>query len=426
MGAMIEVHDLGKRYRIGARERPADSFREVLVQGLRKPLDWWRRGRTGPEGADGRSDLWALRDVGFEVKQGEIVGVIGSNGAGKSTLLKILSRITDPTCGCVRVRGRLSSLLEVGTGFHPELTGRENIFLNGAILGMRKAEIVARFDEIVAFAEIEKFLDTPVKRYSSGMYVRLAFAVAAHLQPEILVVDEVLAVGDLGFQKKCLEKMSEFSRGGRTVLLVSHNMAAVQGLCSSGVVLQKGRLAYRGGVDEAIGFYFQSAAENRLNGGAFSVDVSGVPRRAPHLRHLLKRVEVMDGDGRHLVGGVPVGAPLRLRITYEVDKPMMVSDVVVGFDTLIGQRVLTVCTAYDPTVPPEVRAGEQVVNCEIPSLALMPGEYKVLVHIESVNTLMDVVDDAGHFSVLPTDYYGTGRLWPYGTFVTSQSWRYES
>ncbi len=221
------------------------------------------RGSNEATDADGFHSFWALNDVSFDVAEGEVVGIIGGNGAGKSTLLKILARITDPTKGVIHIRGRIASLLEVGTGFHPELTGRENIYLNGATLGMRKAEIDANFDEIVAFAEVEQFLDTPVKRYSSGMYVRLAFAVAAHLNPEILVVDEVLAVGDMAFQKKCLGKMSEVSHGGRTVLFVSHNMAAVENLCQRGVVLNKGNLVFDGSTRDAIQQYLSALMRQR-------------------------------------------------------------------------------------------------------------------------------------------------------------------
>src|SRR6266498_47444 len=226
MTPIIKVHDLGKRYQIGAREEAYETLREAIVGVVRSPLQRFGRNRSAAD------VVWALRGVNFEVEPGEVVGIIGRNGAGKSTLLKILSRITKPTSGTVDLYGRVGSLLEVGTGFHPELTGRENIYLNGAILGMPRAEIRRKFDEIVEFAEIDKFLDTPVKRYSSGMYVRLAFAVAAHLEPEILIVDEVLAVGDAAFQKKCLGKMRDVTREGRTVLFVSHNMAAIQGLCS--------------------------------------------------------------------------------------------------------------------------------------------------------------------------------------------------
>src|SRR5438132_4137985 len=227
---IITVENLSKRYIIGHQRGKDDGLRHAIERAVRAPLNWVRHGMRA-QGAK-REEFWALQDVKLEIKQSEVVGIIGRNGAGKSTLLKILSRITEPTKGRVRIKGRVASLLEVGTGFHPELTGRENIYLNGAILGMTHAEIRRKFDEIVAFAEVEKFLDTPVKRYSSGMYVRLAFAVAAHLEPEILVVDEVLAVGDADFQNKCLGKMEQVSRGGRTVLFVSHNMVAVQNLCS--------------------------------------------------------------------------------------------------------------------------------------------------------------------------------------------------
>jgi lipopolysaccharide transport system ATP-binding protein len=245
--AIIEVRGLGKRYVLGG---PGNrTFREAVLAGLKAPLKLvlGKRGK--------KEDFWALKDINFDVKPGEAVGIIGRNGAGKSTLLKILSRITAPTTGEARLRGKVASLLEVGTGFHSELTGRENIFLNGAIMGMTRAEVRARFDEIVAFAEVDQFLDTPVKRYSSGMYVRLAFAVAAHLQPEILVVDEVLAVGDASFQKKCLGKMATVASGGRTVLFVSHNMAAISRLCSRAILLSHGEVAADGSVSNVAGMY---------------------------------------------------------------------------------------------------------------------------------------------------------------------------
>jgi homopolymeric O-antigen transport system ATP-binding protein len=247
---IIEVNNLSKSYSIGKRESYG-SLRDEIMQALASPF---RKG-SDSRGAD---SIWALKDVSFEVEEGEVLGIIGRNGAGKSTLLKILSRITEPTSGRITMRGRVASLLEVGTGFHPELTGRENIFLNGALLGMTSAEIRAKFDEIVAFSEIEKFLDTPVKRYSSGMYVRLAFAVAAHLEPEILVVDEVLAVGDASFQKKCLGKMGEVAKGGRTVLFVSHNMAAVQRLCKTGLYLESGGIKLKGEVAKVLHAYSDS------------------------------------------------------------------------------------------------------------------------------------------------------------------------
>jgi lipopolysaccharide transport system ATP-binding protein len=274
--AIIKVSNLGKCYRLrhNAERQRYVALRDVIAEkakslfrsrppssGLSSALRPPTSGGTGPTSvlrSPSSEDFWALRDVSFEVRRGEVVGIIGRNGAGKSTLLKILSRITEPTTGRVEIDGRIASLLEVGTGFHPELTGRENIFLNGAILGMSRAEIRKKFDEIVAFAEVEKFLDTPVKRYSSGMYVRLAFAVAAHLEPEILIVDEVLAVGDAEFQKKCLGKMQDVSKGGRTVLFVSHNMNAVQKLCQRAIVLQAGKIKQIGNVEESITHYMHS------------------------------------------------------------------------------------------------------------------------------------------------------------------------
>jgi lipopolysaccharide transport system ATP-binding protein len=251
----IRVENLSKQYRIGAQER-YKALRDIITDAFTAPF----RRLLNPQSAIRNSDtIWALKHVSFEVKQGEVVGIIGRNGAGKSTLLKILSRITKPTEGCAEIHGRVSSLLEVGTGFHPELTGRENIYLNGAILGMKRAEIDHKFDEIVAFAETEKFLDTPVKRYSSGMYVRLAFAVAAHLEPEILLVDEVLAVGDAQFQKKCLGRMGDVAREGRTILFVSHNMAAVQSLCARAIWLREGTIVEDGQPGQVVSTYLKTS-----------------------------------------------------------------------------------------------------------------------------------------------------------------------
>ncbi|HOV68250.1 MAG TPA: ABC transporter ATP-binding protein, partial [Methanoregulaceae archaeon] len=249
----IRVNGLGKRYRIAHETASYKTLGETITRAVKAPF----RRLTGEAPARTTEEFWALKDVSFEVKRGEVVGIIGRNGAGKSTLLKILSRITTPTEGTVEVHGRIGSLLEVGTGFHPELSGRENIYLSGSILGMKRSEIDAKFDEIVKFAEMERFLDTPVKRYSSGMYVRLAFAVAAHLEPEILIVDEVLAVGDAKFQKKCLGKMSDVAREGRTVLFVSHNMSAVRSLCTKGLLLQDGRCSLFDSVDSVISRYLE-------------------------------------------------------------------------------------------------------------------------------------------------------------------------
>ena len=275
----IRIEGLGKRYRLGAGAGGGAysyrALRDVMTGALSAPFRGLRRLAGGNAAPPRRADddiLWALRDISIEIKQGEVVGVFGRNGAGKSTLLKVLSRITEPTEGRVEIHGRLGSLLEVGTGFHPELTGRENIFLNGAILGMSKREITSKFDEIVAFSEIEKFLDTPVKRYSSGMYVRLAFAVAAHLDPEILLVDEVLAVGDVQFQEKCLGKMEDVSKTGRTVLFVSHNMVAIQRLCRRGVLVDGGRVVFDGPAERAVATYLAQTREVTRGQCLFSGD----------------------------------------------------------------------------------------------------------------------------------------------------------
>src|SRR5881296_2420456 len=249
----IRVEGISKHYRIGARQERYYTLRDTLTEAVTRPFQklaaFFSRNGAGPRTPEA-SSIWALKDVSFDVKRGEVVGIIGRNGAGKSTLLKILSRITEPTEGRARIHGRVGSLLEVGTGFHPELTGRENIYLNGAILGMKKAEIDRKFDEIVAFAEVEQFIDTPVKHYSSGMYLRLAFAVAAHLEPEILIVDEVLAVGDARFRRKCFAKMEDVGHAGRTVLFVSHHMPAITRLCSRGIYLVNGRVEFEGRVDK--------------------------------------------------------------------------------------------------------------------------------------------------------------------------------
>jgi lipopolysaccharide transport system ATP-binding protein len=260
---VISVENLGKVYRLNhrAERQRYVALRDVLTNKLKGLF----RPRTRPKGSRSQEDFWALKNVSFEVKQGEVIGIIGRNGAGKSTLLKTLSRITEPSQGQVGITGRIASLLEVGTGFHPELTGRENVFLNGAILGMKRGEIKRQFDEIVAFAEVEQFLDTPVKHYSSGMYVRLAFAVAAHLEPEILVIDEVLAVGDGRFQSKCLGKMREVSTGGRTVIFVSHNMSAVKSLTARGIVLSRGRVVFDGNTTAAINAYIQTTTSANID-----------------------------------------------------------------------------------------------------------------------------------------------------------------
>jgi lipopolysaccharide transport system ATP-binding protein len=362
--------------------------------------------------------FWALKDVSFDVAHGDVIGIMGRNGAGKSTLLKIISRITDPTEGCVKARARMASLLEVGTGFHPELTGRENIFLNGAILGMRKAEIISNFDRIVAFAEMEKFLDTPVKHYSSGMYVRLAFAVAAHLNSEILVVDEVLAVGDIAFQKKCLGKMNELSRVGRTVLFVSHNVAAVENLCRQGIVLDHGRLVFEGTSKDAVQRYLASISGAR-DSTRHVIDLTAVPERQSAV---LKKLEFYTDGDQPLAEGLQIGSGLQVRVHFELPHLTSNFNVGLGFNNAYGQRAFTAGSQFVPARYPGALVGPQVLICDIPSLTLTPGEYSISVWLEIENAEADSANDAARVLVLESDYYGTGKVPWNGMLVLKHRW----
>ena len=377
---VIKAEGLGKKYVIGhqAKNGSYEALRDVLTHNVRsmwhKTKDLFRG--DIPVQGDSREDIWALRDIGFEIRQGEVVGIIGRNGSGKSTLLKILSRITEPTEGRVSIRGRVSSLLEVGTGFHPELTGRENIFLNGAILGMARAEIRRKFDEIVAFAEIEKFLDTPVKRYSSGMYVRLAFAVAAHLDPEILLVDEVLAVGDAEFQKKCLGKMQDVSRSGRTVLFVSHNMGAIEALCSKAVYLFEGVLKAIGDPDELVKQYLintrvdQGLDANpvRLNGGLE-----------------LRRFDLSPSSVKN-------GGQLRFRIVLHAEEPVRLTDLSVLIYSSQGVRV-AILDLRPWGLPVNMSANDTWhVEGDVAMLPLVEGEYRLGIYANIGKIDEDVFD----------------------------------
>ena len=422
---VIRGVDLSKEYHIGAKQNEFRTLRDLLVDAFASPVRraarLLRGQATGASGLDER--VWALKDVSFEVKCGEAVGIIGRNGAGKSTLLKILSRITEPTAGYAEVHGRMASLLEVGTGFHPELTGRENIYLNGAILGMRKSEIRRKFDEIVAFAEVERFIDTPVKHFSSGMYVRLAFAVAAHLDPEILIVDEVLAVGDAAFQRKCLGKMGQFSQGGRTVLFVSHNIMAVENLCGRGIVLEEGKCVFGGDIRAATTYYLDSLAGNGDGQDSKStiVDLSTAPGRSRTCRPLLKRLEFFDGDGRPLSGSLPMGAALKAHIRFQLERPTSNFDVMFGFNNVYGQRLFTAHSMCEPNRTWNERVGEQTFVCEIPSLPLVPGEYQIRVALDIDDAEVDFVNNAVRLAIVGSDYYGTGKL-PTGIFVAKHHW----
>ncbi|MBX6313845.1 MAG: ABC transporter ATP-binding protein, partial [Isosphaeraceae bacterium] len=384
----IRAEGLSKRYRVGLAPRRQDNLQERLADGLRNLLQ--RRSRK----AAGADTLWALKDVSFEVRHGEVVGIIGRNGAGKSTLLKILSRITKPTTGCAEVHGRMGSLLEVGTGFHPELTGRENIYLNGVILGMKRAEVARRFDEIVAFAEIEKFLDTPVKRYSSGMYVRLAFAVAAHLNTKILIVDEVLAVGDAAFQRKCLAKMEEAAYGGRTVLFVSHNLAVVQKLCSRGILLSQGRVGLDGSASAAVRAYLRSLE-------SFStLDVSQRPDREGHGQTRLRALRISHGkdpSSATLATGQPA------RFVFELERMLPGLSCCFTIWDHHGQPVAYLDSArHAPADVSDPGLGSQFV-CEIEELPLLPGRYRINVAVATgpdwSSDLQDRIEGAAVFEV---------------------------
>lgn len=371
-GTVIQVDNLSKSYFINHQEQKSYStLRDTLsnsVLGLRKKFQ--RRNLSN----SAREEFWALKDVSFEIQQGDRVGIIGRNGAGKSTLLKILSRITEPTSGSISIKGRVASLLEVGTGFHPELTGRENIFLNGAILGMSKAEIKRKFDEIVAFAEIEKFLDTPVKRYSSGMYVRLAFAVAAHLEPEVLIVDEVLAVGDSQFQEKCLGKMRSFGQDGRTVLFVSHNIGAIAGLCNKGIHLTTGKVGFLGSIEESIKNYTFNFERNNYFEPGIIFQKSKVEE---HCFQILK-LALLD-QNLQPKEATKTWDFLRMRISFY--SPTKVKNAAVEFSisTHSGNKLIQYSTNPLSGMSFSFEEGEMYVDCVIPSVPLGAGKYQVSV-----------------------------------------------
>jgi lipopolysaccharide transport system ATP-binding protein len=391
-----------------------------VVDALASPLRRLRQVGTdgAAEGAEGT--FWALRHVDFQVRPGEVVGIIGRNGAGKSTLLKVLSRITEPTEGCIRLRGRVASLLEVGTGFHPELTGRENVYLNGSILGMKRAEIARKFAEIVEFAEVEKFLDTPVKHYSSGMYVRLAFSVAAHLDPEVLIVDEVLAVGDSAFQAKCLGKMREVSAGGgRTVLFVSHNMVAIQQLCTSAILFAAGRVVDHGATDEVITRHLNNGLESE--DGVFNLqDHSDFgPGKEPTIR----RLEIRKADGTPTSRFHPEDAMVA-DLTLDAKAPIALPRLALAIEDSFGRRIMTTSSTFQGEPLPDI-AGRRRVRCTIPRLGLGSGRYMLSVSVATKYTgLIDSLDNVAWFDVEWNNNYGNGEPYHsvYGPVLTPGSW----
>lgn len=371
MPPVISVENLSKTYRLGAigSRTLRDDVARWWAQLRGQPDPTLRIGQAAQTALAGET-LWALREVSFEVQQGEVLGIIGRNGAGKSTLLKILSRVTAPTAGQIKVRGRIASLLEVGTGFNPELTGRENIYLNGAILGMKRREIARKFDEIVAFSGVAEFIDTPVKRYSSGMYVRLAFAVAAHLEPEILIVDEVLAVGDAAFQKKCLGKMSEVAQGGRTVLFVSHNMATIGRLCPHTLLLQQGKLAEIGGTPHVIANYL--ATTEVITNQPVWPDITTAPGDE-YLR--ITAINILDLQHRPL-SNLYQDQAFIISFTYEVLKPMMSANIGFQLKSADGAVILTTCDADNPAWVGQARKpGHYIADCLMPAHFLNENTY---------------------------------------------------
>lgn len=421
----IRVENLSKRYRIGLKEEIHDTLGGAIADFVKRPVKNLQRlrklSRFQDDGHDPEDIIWALKDVSFEVKRGEVIGVIGRNGAGKSTLLKILSRITEPTEGRVIIKGRVSSLLEVGTGFHPELTGRENVYLNGTILGMRKTEIDRKFDEIVAFAEVERFIDTPVKRYSSGMKVRLAFAVAAHLEPEILLVDEVLAVGDVAFQKKCLGRMNTVAREGRTVLFVSHNMGAITSLCPRGILLGDGAIVIDDDSKKAVSHYLNETWNSKEFNLAARKDRygNGVIR--------FSGFWIQNVSGEKVLN-VASGDSVVFVFDYSCHSETSISKSVGCFVRIrdyMGNLLCMLNTHYAGYILAAYPPGGYW-TCTIESLPFSPGRYTVELWCGDGNHVFDHIERAGFFEVIEGDFYGTGRM-PRtkaneGQFLLQQDW----
>ena len=409
----ITVENIYKIYRIGVKEKVHDSIGGALFDFIKSPLNNYKKYRSfyrfddidtaTPANTDvDQSDIiWAVRDVSFEVKQGEVLGLIGGNGAGKSTLLKILAKITDPTGGRAEIRGRVSSLLEVGTGFHQELTGRENVYLNGTILGMKKKEVESKFDEIVEFSGVGKFIDTPVKRYSSGMKVRLAFSVAAFMEPEILLVDEVLAVGDATFQNKCIGKMSEVSKQGRTIIFVSHNMPAIANLCDRAIVLESGMVKLDADPDTAITEYL-----NSITAHSQASDFSQVPRQRGHLP-IIQKITFLDQKGNS-VSSVQTGDPLTVHIHYTHSDELKNSHFGLIFETIMGIKVFWVHSRIQKGPLPDL-SSSGIIECHIPRLPLVPGTYFISAGCGVLKNQLDFIERGSQLQVTPADVFGTGR-----------------
>ncbi|MFN8528531.1 MAG: ABC transporter ATP-binding protein [Anaerolineae bacterium] len=421
----IRVQDLGKTYRIGGSQEKYRTIRDAITSTALAPL---RRTRDVLRGqayaASGlQEEIWALKDLTFDIQHGEVVGIIGRNGAGKSTLLKILSRITEPSTGYADVYGRVGALLEVGTGFHPELTGRENVYLNGAILGMGRRDIERRFDEIVSFAGVEKFVDTPFKHFSSGMGLRLGFAVAAHLETEILFVDEVLAVGDTQFQKKCLGKMNNIANEGRTVLFVSHSMATIRGLCTRGILLERGSVRVSGEIDEVISAY-QAVNDEVMR----TVSLEDRKDRSGSGDCRIVGIDLLNDQG-NMVDTLHAGEKFAFRLHYRNMRqaPLRYVSFVIRIDDYLGTTVFALASEFTgqdfDTLP-----DEGSVIAEMDAMPLVEGEYRVMVFCRTTGRTADHVFEAFKFSVEEADVYGSGkfpkRKW-HGNMWVPQNWRLE-
>ncbi|RED99547.1 ABC transporter ATP-binding protein [Marinoscillum furvescens] len=393
---IIRVEGISKKYRLGEGKKKVDTFSERIKDALMYPINNFKKIKslTKFSKEDDASVFWALKDINFEVNQGEVLGIIGHNGAGKSTLLKILSRITEPTEGRITIRGKVSSLLEVGTGFHPELTGRDNIYMNGTILGMRKWEIDKKFDEIVAFSGVEKHIDTPVKFYSSGMQVRLAFSVAAHLEPEILVIDEVLAVGDAEFQRKCLGKMEDVAGAGRTVLFVSHNMGAVEGLCKNGLLLSGGQVKFQSNVKDTIAYYRNLATID-------NIDLVNRSDRKGGVDFKFEKVEFNEGNP------VLTGKPLTVTIFFNARLDIRNLHVAMTICASFEDRLMVVDNSSQGA-PLSVTAGKGKITIELEDLRLLPHKYEINLWAAQSKQVLDYVLGAASLNVQETDIYGTG------------------
>lgn len=410
MSSIITVDHLSKEYQL-SEGKPYYTLRDNLTQALHDPLQLFKK-----ESAD---TFWALKDLNFNVEEGEILGVLGNNGAGKSTLLKVLSRITPPTQGEIMIKGRLGSLLEVGTGFHPELSGRENIFLNGAILGMSRLEVQEQFDTIVEFAEVEKFLDTPMKHYSSGMYMRLAFAVAAHLQSEIILVDEVLAVGDIEFQKKCLGKMGDIAKQGRTILFVSHNMGSVQQLCSRCIVMNKGELIYSGKTHQAIGKYLQQNQAHSAQGNL----KDRVRPREVNLLAKLEKIEVQS-NGQKMDSTIDSTQPLSVELTFKAQQPIK-TGLYIAIKDENRRPILFFSSGHLRGKEYSFTAGKHTVVCQIDATRLASGRYSLDCGLMYPNReVVDMVEDAISFNVTNSDPYKNGFDFTqqFGTYHVNHKW----